>query len=1419
MNTFTRLLAIALLLPLTATATVIVQDYHFETPQLVPEFYGDIVVMEDCRTSGTPGAPALPTYGVKLLLPPGETATSVRVIPGDPVLLTSSAQVAPNQAQVPFSYEGQIEIFEPDPAIYQRDQLYPEELATTAKTQFYRGHGLACFLLQPVQYNPLRGEVWWYPHLRVHLTTNADEEAATSFQELYRGDDVTASQLYKMVDNIAQLDAYPADDESRIEDMDMVIITNSALQASFQTLADFNNRRGIHTFIETTSWIYANVDGSDNQERIRNYIVDCYQNLGIEYALLGGDGDPSGGGNIIPRRGVYVTTHYTVRETDTNLPCDLYYGGLDGNWNSDGDGQYGEETPEEADFIAEVHVGRAAVDNTSEATNFVNKHIAYQQSPVVNDCDEVLLAGELLWDDDGGTWTFGRTYMEELRLGSSNHGYTTVGIDNPGAVGTLYDQYDYYPGEWSALSHLKPLLNGGVNYLNHLGHCNYNYMARFYNSDITTGNFTNNGVNHGFYIVYSQGCICGEFDNPNDDCISEYWTAHISTGAVAIISNSNYGWGYHYSTRGSSQYFDREFVDAIYGEDITGIARANDDSKVDCLPWITGDDMANRWCALELNLFGDPSLDIWTGVPGTLTANYNSAYVIGTGTFDVQVPGVTGALVALTCEGELVARDFTDGGGNVTLTLNPEPVDPGTMEIVITAHNYLEYSGSVSVIPPAGPYVVYESHAVNDANGELNPGESPWLDITVNNCGVEIATDVTLTITESDSYVTILDGTEFAGDIPAGYSSTHPNAFQIQALATLPDAHPVNFTLTASSPVRETWESTFTVIGHSPDLVVGGVTVQDGDNNRLDPGETADLLVTVDNDGTGLASNIVAIISSGDGYVTINDASSGLGSLPGGESGVLTYNITASPATPIGHVLTFDIDFTADGYTSSDVFDVAVGLTLEDFESGGFLSYDWEMGGNVGWMISADSPWEGMFCAQSGSIGDNQTSTLQLTTNVISADDISFYCRVSSEAGYDYLRFYIDGGLRGSWDGEQGWALQSYPVTAGEHTFAWTYEKDYSVSSGSDCGWVDYIIFPPLGALPEPAIAVDPEEFNVSVPDGGTDERILTITNYGEADLTYNLSLMETTRGFQDDMESGVNGWTHSGTNDLWHQTTHRSHSVTHSWYCGNEGSWEYANYEHCWLVSPQFYVESEADFTFYYWIDAEIYDAYQAWDGGIVELSLDGNNWTQITPAGGYPYTIYDNPDSPFPAGTPCYAGVNVGWSQASFDLSAYAGQNAQVRFRFGSDGYVVEEGWYIDDVQIAGITLDWLSVAPGSGTVPPASDDFVTVSFDATGYVDITLTGQITVLSNDPLTPELVLPVTLIVGGTPPQPIDDLTIQVDAPIASLSWTAVDGASQYHIYESSEPYGPWTLIGTSYTNSWSLIMSGERKFYQVTWE
>jgi len=140
----------------------------------------------------------------------------------------------------------------------------------------------------------------------------------------------------------------------------------------------------------------------------------------------------------------------------------------------------------------------------------------------------------------------------------------------------------------------------------------------------------------------------------------------------------------------------------------------------------------------------------------------------------------------------------------------------------------------------------------------------------------------------------------------------------------------------------------------------------------------------------------------------------------------------------------------------------------EGFETGNFTLYPWVNNSSVPWTVQSSEVFSGTYAAKSGAISDNGSTTLSLPVVISSAGNLSFWYKVSSESNYDFLRFYVDGVKKGEWSGSAGWAEASYPLTSGNHTLAWTYSKDVSWANGSDCAWLDHIIFPPMGTYYAP---------------------------------------------------------------------------------------------------------------------------------------------------------------------------------------------------------------------------------------------------------------------------------------------------------------------------------------------------------------
>src|SRR5690606_31276659 len=100
------------------------------------------------------------------------------------------------------------------------------------------------------------------------------------------------------------------------------------------------------------------------------------------------------------------------------------------------------------------------------------------------------------------------------------------------------------------------------------------------------------------------------------------------------------------------------------------------------------------------------------------------------------------------------------------------------------------------------------------------------------------------------------------------------------------------------------------------------------------------------------------------------------------------------------------------------------------------------------------------YAAKSGTITASGSTTLETTRNLTAPGDLSFWYKVSSESSYDYLKFYIDGTVQNQWSGTVDWTQATYTLAAGTRVLKWEYMKDGSVDSGSDCAWVDDIIFP-----------------------------------------------------------------------------------------------------------------------------------------------------------------------------------------------------------------------------------------------------------------------------------------------------------------------------------------------------------------------
>ncbi len=128
----------------------------------------------------------------------------------------------------------------------------------------------------------------------------------------------------------------------------------------------------------------------------------------------------------------------------------------------------------------------------------------------------------------------------------------------------------------------------------------------------------------------------------------------------------------------------------------------------------------------------------------------------------------------------------------------------------------------------------------------------------------------------------------------------------------------------------------------------------------------------------------------------------------------------------------------------------------DDFESGNLKRLAWTTSGTSPWFVQTNVASLGKYAAQAGLAGNSASSSLLLTATSIGGS-ATFDYKVSSEAGFDFLSFYIDGNLVQQWSGEIDWNTFGFAIAPGTHTFEWRYSKDSSGSSGSDTAWIDNV--------------------------------------------------------------------------------------------------------------------------------------------------------------------------------------------------------------------------------------------------------------------------------------------------------------------------------------------------------------------------
>ena len=1025
-----------------AQAQTIQHTYHFSQP-IVSERDGyQQIGLQGCLPMGQVGEPTLPWQNVSLMLPQGQKAVSINVEFFDFVELEGSFNLYPYQQPRPVSNEKEIP-FAKKESLYRSESAYPTRDFRPVSTQYLNGVAFAFSGFTPMKYVPATGKVSYARTVKVSIETTMSRDDHS--RKLWLTPE-NESSIKRLAQNENVLSTYSKRSRA-FGGYDMLVITSEEWIPRFGEYLNLYNDKGIRTHIVSLEEIYATMEGCDEPEQIRNYIIQEYENNGISIVNLGGDV------SIVPFRFLWC---FAQEGDEDQLPSDMYYACLDGTLNDDNDDRWGEVG--EDDLLPELSIGRLPFNNEAQFETIMHKTFSYLQTPVLGEFTSPVLGAEHLGDG-----YYGSIDMERLIGENNDYDYTTYGYPEN------YTFKRYYASphlNWSGGDFKRVFGNGGQ-YVHHVGHANTDVVAGWDASSMYNDYFAgNDGINHNYMLFHSHGCICGNFPA---GCILEKMIT-IETGFVVTTGNSRYGWYVPWGD-GMAAHIHREFVDAYCNDHIATVGMAIREAKIATAPWVVipfdEGELENgclRWNIYCLNVLGDVALYPWFEEPFTPNVTFEKGLKVGTTSTMVHVDQCGMPLnnfrVSLFDGENLLGFNITDENGDAELTFVPALDKVGELKLIVTGQSAWPQILEVTGIDGNEPFIYGD---IISFEGEPQFGSQDlWVDGDIFNKGNATAYNVHGAVTSDCEYINAPQS-NFTIDEFAPNSSLQGHRLGVIDIAdNIPDQtiFTLNFT-TYVGDVTHTTQKSF--LAMAPNLQFVNIELEEieGDGNGfVDPGEQAIIHITCTNSGHALAP---------DTYMTINNIGQGLhieettyqiGNIDRDGNFNIDVNIDTDSDIISGTTYNLDLCLHTGAYATHYDYSFSVGLAVETFESGDFSFLKWEHTGDQHWFVTDEEAHSGNFCARSGNIGDNEVTKLVVYADILNDGEISFWYKTSTEYHKDIFAFFMDGRRKDWWSGENDWTFAQFDFEAGSHVFEWFYIKNNDGQSGSDCAWIDDITFP-----------------------------------------------------------------------------------------------------------------------------------------------------------------------------------------------------------------------------------------------------------------------------------------------------------------------------------------------------------------------
>ena len=766
--------------------------------------------------------------------------------------------------------------------VYNKDEFFGNEIAFYEESGMMRATRLGRIQISPIQYNPVTNQLRVLNNLVVEIKfvgANMEKTQAlkTKYASPYFDNTLTGSVLNYNNMVTKELVRIPH----------MVIVSDRMFEAQLAPYIEWKELKGFDVTVGYTDDI-----GTTNTA-IKAYLQGIYEGDDpMEFVLFVGD---------IAQIPPFTNGHVT----------DLRHCEYDGG----------------GDNIPDVFYGRFSANNAAELQPQIDKTLMYEQytMPDPSYLSEVFLVA----GDDAGY---------EMVHGNGAIRYAEIYCDPANGINDHTYLQPLNNGEVSDI--IFDDMNAGLALANYTAHCSPSGWATpsFSTSDVNA--LTNDGK-YGLWI----GNCCSSVEFQLDECFGEAALRKANGGAIGDIGGSNstqwdedYWWGVGYGTPVANPNYEDFGLGAYDGVFHTLANETNDISQ-----WYNAQGQINVSGNLAVeastsgskqyyweiyHLMGDPTLMNFIGLPTVIDyALTPGVLMIGATSTEIST-GAPYALIAFHQGGNRIAVASADANGDATVNFSSAIVG-GEVTLVITGQNKQPVIDAIMPLAASEPYVMVASYTPD--NADFNSTAS--IDMVFENVAGEEydATNVVATLTTSDPYITINDGTENVGTVNGGETVSITGAFSIAIANDVPDEYEAELTVTITGDgAKYEWISNINVVCNAPEFSIGDMVLSNDDNanGRLDPGETADLTFTVNNTGHADATGISNILTGDSPYLYVLNNNIDNAIVAQGDTEV-TFNVEASAGTPDGTPVNLTLNVEKDTYIATTDEQIVIGQAPE----------------------------------------------------------------------------------------------------------------------------------------------------------------------------------------------------------------------------------------------------------------------------------------------------------------------------------------------------------------------------------------------------------------------------------------------------------------------------------------------------------